>query len=140
MASLVTEKVPIRLTGQDTERGTFGHRHMVLHDVNTGETYVPMQHLADATFKHIEDALKDVDPDEVDLERAGDVITLTFKSGVRCVVNTQRPTRQVWLAANARAWHFDWDGTRWLDDKGTGVELHAQIASIVKERAGIDIA
>src|SRR5207248_8352289 len=38
-----------RLTGQDTERGTFSHRHAVLHDVETGETYVPLQHLGDAT-------------------------------------------------------------------------------------------
>jgi 2-oxoglutarate dehydrogenase E1 component len=43
--SLVVEGIPIRLTGQDTERGTFAHRHAVLHDVNTGETYTPLQHL-----------------------------------------------------------------------------------------------
>jgi 2-oxoglutarate dehydrogenase E1 component len=47
--SLLVEGIPIRLTGQDTERGTFSHRHAVLHDVNTGETYVPLQHLDDAT-------------------------------------------------------------------------------------------
>ena len=40
--------VPIRLTGQDTERGTFSHRHLVLHDVVTGELEVPMQHLKNA--------------------------------------------------------------------------------------------
>ena len=56
------------------------------------------------------------------------------------MINTQRPTRQMWLAANARAWHFAWDGTRWLDEKGTGVELLSRIAEIVKERAGIDFA
>jgi len=48
-ASLLVEGIPIRLTGQDTERGTFSHRHAVLHDVETGETYVPLQHLGDAT-------------------------------------------------------------------------------------------
>jgi 2-oxoglutarate dehydrogenase E1 component len=48
-ASLLVEGIPIRLTGQDTERGTFSHRHLVLHDVNTGERYAPIQHLADAT-------------------------------------------------------------------------------------------
>ena len=36
------------MTGQDTERGTFSHRHLVLHDVHTGERYTPMQHLADS--------------------------------------------------------------------------------------------
>jgi 2-oxoglutarate dehydrogenase E1 component len=47
-ASLLTEGVHIRLTGQDTERGTFSNRHLVLHDENTGLEYCPMQNLADA--------------------------------------------------------------------------------------------
>ncbi len=48
MASLVTEGIPIRLTGQDTERGTFSQRHLVLHDTNTGSTFSPIQHLSGA--------------------------------------------------------------------------------------------
>jgi 2-oxoglutarate dehydrogenase E1 component len=44
-ASLLVDGIPIRITGQDTERGTFSHRHAVLHDVNTGATFTPMQHL-----------------------------------------------------------------------------------------------
>ncbi|HEY3206332.1 MAG TPA: 2-oxoglutarate dehydrogenase E1 component [Gaiellaceae bacterium] len=47
-ASLLTEAIPIRLTGQDTERGTFSHRHDVEHDPSSGETYTPIQHLDDA--------------------------------------------------------------------------------------------
>jgi 2-oxoglutarate dehydrogenase E1 component len=47
-ASLLTDGIPVRLTGQDTERGTFSHRHDVLHDPETGETYTPVQHLRDA--------------------------------------------------------------------------------------------
>jgi 2-oxoglutarate dehydrogenase E1 component len=48
-AALLVEGIPVRLTGQDTERGTFSHRHLVLHDAGTGERYIPMQHLADAS-------------------------------------------------------------------------------------------
>jgi len=48
-ASLLVEGIPIRLTGQDTERGTFSHRHMVLHDVHTGGTYTPIQNLREAS-------------------------------------------------------------------------------------------
>ncbi len=47
-ASLIVDGIPIRITGQDTERGTFSHRHAVLHDVNTGATFTPMQHLDEA--------------------------------------------------------------------------------------------
>jgi 2-oxoglutarate dehydrogenase E1 component len=47
-ASLLAEGVHVRLTGQDTERGTFSHRHLVLHDENTGLKYCPMQNLGAA--------------------------------------------------------------------------------------------
>ena len=48
LASLLTEGIPVRFSGQDTERGTFSNRHAVLHDQRTGETYAPIQHLPDA--------------------------------------------------------------------------------------------
>lgn len=44
-ASLVAEGTPIRMSGEDTERGTFAHRHAVLHDYKTGATYTPLQQL-----------------------------------------------------------------------------------------------
>jgi 2-oxoglutarate dehydrogenase E1 component len=47
-ASLLVDGIPVRITGQDTERGTFAHRHAVLHDVNTGANFTPMQHLDEA--------------------------------------------------------------------------------------------
>ena len=95
--------------------------------------------LADTTFKHIEDMLEDVDADDVDFERAGDVLTLAFKNGKKCIVNTQRPTRQIWMAAGVRAWHFDWDGARWIDDKEKTHELTQTIKDVVKEQAGVSL-
>ncbi|HWM62647.1 MAG TPA: multifunctional oxoglutarate decarboxylase/oxoglutarate dehydrogenase thiamine pyrophosphate-binding subunit/dihydrolipoyllysine-residue succinyltransferase subunit [Solirubrobacterales bacterium] len=61
-ASLLTEGVHIRLTGQDTERGTFSHRHLVLHDENTGLPYSPMQNLegADAPFELYNSPLSEI--------------------------------------------------------------------------------
>ena len=47
-ASLLALGVPIRLTGQDTERGTFSQRHAVLHDAATGERWCALQNLRDA--------------------------------------------------------------------------------------------
>ncbi len=43
--TLVLENVPVRLSGQDCERGTFSHRHAVLHDRETNATYAPLKHL-----------------------------------------------------------------------------------------------
>src|SRR5262249_11502808 len=45
-ASLLLEGTPIRLTGQDTGRGTFSHRHAILYDAESGAEYVPLNHLA----------------------------------------------------------------------------------------------
>src|SRR6266850_1402988 len=45
-ASLACQGVRVRLTGQDTERGTFSQRHAVLHDYEDGHTYTPLKHLA----------------------------------------------------------------------------------------------
>jgi 2-oxoglutarate dehydrogenase E1 component len=50
-ASLLSEGTSIRLTGQDVERGTFSHRHANLHDVKTGGTYMPLQHIAGAPVR-----------------------------------------------------------------------------------------
>ncbi|MCB1183436.1 2-oxoglutarate dehydrogenase E1 component [bacterium] len=44
--SLALEGHPVRLSGQDSQRGTFSHRHSVLHDVENGSVYAPLQHLA----------------------------------------------------------------------------------------------
>ncbi|MCH7491251.1 MAG: multifunctional oxoglutarate decarboxylase/oxoglutarate dehydrogenase thiamine pyrophosphate-binding subunit/dihydrolipoyllysine-residue succinyltransferase subunit [Gemmatimonadetes bacterium] len=49
LGSLLLDGVPLRLTGQDTERGTFSQRHLMLHDSATGEKYAPAQHLPGAT-------------------------------------------------------------------------------------------
>ena len=47
-ASLLTEGTPVRLTGQDAERGTFSQRHLVLHDAKTGQRVSPIQNLPGA--------------------------------------------------------------------------------------------
>jgi CyaY protein len=98
------------------------------------------QQLVDRAFRRIEDALEAVDPADVDVDGRGDVLTLTLRDGVRCVVNTQRPTRQIWLAARARAWHFDYEPDRdlWVDDK-SGEELYAVLARILFEGCGISV-
>jgi 2-oxoglutarate decarboxylase len=52
-ASLLAQGTPVRLTGQDTERGTFSHRHAVLHDTASRAEYIPLQHVkgAKASFE-----------------------------------------------------------------------------------------
>jgi 2-oxoglutarate dehydrogenase E1 component len=63
-ASLLEDGIPIRLSGQDTERGTFAHRHAVFHDPRTGEMYAPIQHLpgAAASFEIYNSPLSEYAP------------------------------------------------------------------------------
>jgi 2-oxoglutarate decarboxylase len=58
IGSLMYEGVNVRLTGQDTRRGTFSHRHAVLVDYSNGEEYVPLAHIRDALHRIGADALE----------------------------------------------------------------------------------
>jgi len=49
--SLLQEGIPVRLTGQDSQRGTFSHRHLVLHDSETGQQHTPLADFGDARFE-----------------------------------------------------------------------------------------
>jgi 2-oxoglutarate dehydrogenase E1 component len=61
-ASLVDEGYPVRLSGQDSERGTFSHRHSVLIDQETEERYIPLNNIRDkqARFEVINSLLSEV--------------------------------------------------------------------------------
>jgi CyaY protein len=95
---------------------------------------------ADA-FKRVLDLFEEFDADDADVEPSGDVIRIDYRGGARVVLNTQRPTRQLWLAGGQRAWHFNFDAERdqWLDDKGRGDELFATLAGLTKAAIGRDL-
>lgn len=48
LATILEDGIPVRMTGQDVERGTFSHRHAVLHDTQTGDIHIPLQALPQA--------------------------------------------------------------------------------------------
>jgi len=77
------------------------------------------------------------DPDELDYRESDGVLTLEFGDGSRFVLNRQAATRQMWYAAGARAWHYDWDaaGERWVDDRD-GHELTDNVTRTVAEKLG----
>jgi len=74
--------------------------------------------------------------DELFAELAGDVLTIEFSDDARYVINSHIAARQIWLAAERSAWHFDAhpDG-RWLDRR-TGGELWATVRELLTKKLG----
>jgi CyaY protein len=96
--------------------------------------------LADAVFKRVLNAVDQIDAEDAEADRAGDVLTILLRSKKKCILNTQRPTRQLWLACGTKAWHFDFANDRWTADKAPGDELYATLRGIVKEETSRDLA
>ena len=63
--------------------------------------------LADAQLNRLYKALMDFDPDEVEAELAMGVLSLTVQNQHKVVINSHRAARQIWMAAQRKAWHFD---------------------------------
>ncbi len=91
--------------------------------------------LADECLEGIAAWLEDFDPDEVDYSTTDGVVTIEFADGARYVLNRQSAASQMWFAADARAWHYVWDGERWIDDRD-GHALLDRIAEVVSDRLG----
>jgi CyaY protein len=96
--------------------------------------------LASEEMLYIEGQFDEVDPDEVEVTSSSGVLKLELKDGVTIVLNTQRPARQLWLAAVASAWHFDYDETdgRWRNREND--ELRETIRMVIKERIDLDVS
>jgi len=97
--------------------------------------------LVDACLERVADWLEPFDPDQLDYQTSDGVITLVFGDKTRFVLNRQSAVHQVWFAAGARAWHYNWDAARraWVDDRD-GHELYANVARVVSEKLGRKLA
>ena len=66
------------------------------------------------------DALNERSDVDIDNQRVGGMITLTFENKSQIIINLQKPLHEVWLAARSGGYHFKFDGTQWADTKGQG--------------------
>ena len=96
---------------------------------------------ADECLEGVADWLEGFDPDEVDYSTADGVVTIEFPDGARYVLNRQAGAHQMWFAAGARAWHYDWDVARgaWVDDRD-GHALAERIGGSLSEKLGRSVA
>jgi CyaY protein len=85
------------------------------------------------------DAL-DAFPDDLFAELGGDVLTIEFNDQSRYVINSHLAARQIWLAAERSAWHFDPDPEgRWVDRK-SGAELWGKLQELLGKKIGRPVA
>ncbi len=93
-------------------------------------------------FKRLVAAVDAVDPDLLECDATGDMVTITAsKTGTKVIVNTQRAVSQIWVAGKGEGVHFSRaaDG-RWFDDKNKGLELSAWVAECLREASGVSVS
>ncbi|WP_382323342.1 iron donor protein CyaY [Hydrogenophaga sp. UC242_50] len=96
------------------------------------------QDRAEALLRTIElacDRINDETDADVDNQRVGGMITLTFANGSQIIINLQKPLHEVWMAARAGGFHYKHDGRAWMDTKGQG-EFFAHLSRCASEQAG----
>ena len=81
------------------------------------------------------DRINDETDADIDNQRVGGMVTLTFANRSQIVINLQKPLHEVWLAARCGGFHYKWDGHNWMDTKGQG-EFWASLSRYASEQSG----
>ena len=82
------------------------------------------------------DRINDTSDADVDSQRSGGMVTLTFPNRSQIVINLQKPLHEVWMAARSGGYHYRFDGSQWQDTKGHG-EFFAHLSRCASEQAGL---
>ena len=83
--------------------------------------------------------INDEDLADIDSQRVGGMVTLTFANQSQIVINLQKPLHEVWLAAKSGGYHYKFDGAAWIDTKGQG-EFFASLTRLASEQAGCSLS
>jgi CyaY protein len=84
------------------------------------------------------DRLNDDADNDIDNQRVGGMVTLTFANRSQIIVNLQRPLQEVWLAAKSGGYHYRFDGQHWQDTKGQG-EFWQQLNADATAQSGLPL-
>jgi CyaY protein len=94
---------------------------------------------AEVLLKAVElacDRINDDGEADIDNQRVGGMITLTFENKTQIIINLQKPLHEVWLAARSGGYHFKFDGTHWADTKGQG-EFFERLSQDASTQTGL---
>ncbi|WP_437899729.1 iron donor protein CyaY [Sorangium sp. So ce124] len=92
--------------------------------------------VADRSLRALDRAINEI-PDGVEADLQSGILTLEFEDGIKYVVNSHRAARQVWMAAERAAWHFDYRPSegRWVAQK-SGEELWSTLETVLSRKLG----
>ena len=84
------------------------------------------------------DHFNDTTEADVDSQRSGGMVTLTFPNRSQIVINLQKPLHEVWMAAQSGGYHFRFDGSDWQDTKGAG-PFFARLSEDAARQSGLPL-
>nr|WP_315208689.1 iron donor protein CyaY [uncultured Albidiferax sp.] len=82
------------------------------------------------------DRINDSTDADIDNQRTGGMVTLTFPNRSQIIINLQKPLQEVWLAAKSGGYHYKFDSDQWLDTKGQG-EFFASLTRDASAQSGL---
>lgn len=85
------------------------------------------------------DRINDDTDADIDAQRSGGMVTLTFANRSQIVINLQPPLHEVWLAARSGGYHYRFDGAQWRDTK-TCNDFHADLSRDASAQSGLMLA
>jgi CyaY protein len=96
--------------------------------------------VAEAALDAIEAAMeRAADGDlDVDVERQGNVITMTFEDDSKVIVNSHSAAQEIWVAARSGGFHYRLTDGRWIDSR-SGDELFAALSRLVSQQCGLAV-
>ncbi len=96
---------------------------------------------AETLLKAVEaccDQINDETDADVDNQRVGGMVTLTFADRSQIIINLQKPLQEVWMAAKSGGYHYRWIDGQWQDTKGQG-EFFAALSRNASDQAGREL-
>jgi CyaY protein len=94
---------------------------------------------AEAALSAVErscDRINDTTDADIDNQRVGGMITISFPNGSQLIVNLQKPLQEIWLAARSGGYHYRHDGHAWIDTK-SGEEFFANLSREATRQSGL---
>ena len=85
------------------------------------------------------DRINDATDADIDNQRTGGMVTLTFANRSQIIINLQKPLHEVWMAAKAGGFHYKFDSKQWSDTKDSS-EFYTVLSRCASEQAGVALA